>query len=268
MNLNQFFTPVWAAEILFQEHFGHLTKEDLLWEPACGKGSFLSAVPSHIPAVGSDIDANMVETAQANTGRQVYHGDFRTIKFPKMDEVTCVFGNPPFELKLFEKLLERCEALLNLGNSAGFILPAYFFQTSATFMRMARKWDISQEIIPRDLFKTQGLLSKPLIFAKFLRDDNPVLFGFRLHRELCDVNTLKEEYRQLVTNGVKRTGSIWREALTKVAKDAGGTITLEQAYKELSGKRPTPNPFWKEQIRKVIQQAPFVRIDEAKYQLT
>lgn len=59
-NLSQFFTPVWAAEILFQQHFSHLTEKDLVWEPSCGTGSFLSVIPKHIPAISSDLDPEML----------------------------------------------------------------------------------------------------------------------------------------------------------------------------------------------------------------
>lgn len=265
--LSQFFTPVWAAEILFNEHFKHLTEKDLVWEPTCGQGSFLSAIPKHIPAIGSEIDPTLVQTATYNTGRPVYHGDFRMITFDRLNEVTAIVGNPPFSLDLFEQFMQRCENILPVGKKAGFILPAYFFQTSKTFMRFARHWDISQEIIPRDLFKTEGLLSKPLIWASFIRDDFPKLFGFRLHAELCDVNNLTNAVKDILTKQVRRNGSVWREVLVQVVRDSGGTVTLDQVYKNMQGKRPTENPFWKEQVRKLIQTSPFQKVGDATYQL-
>lgn len=264
---SQYFTPVWAAEILFNEHFSHLTNKDLVWEPSCGAGSMLSAIPKHIPAIGSDIDPDYVKIAGENTGRSVYEGDFCTINFSGIDKITAMFGNPPFSVDVFEQLMQRCETILAKGNKAGFILPAYFFQTSATFMRFARKWDIEQQIIPRDLFEGPSLLTKPLVFATFMRDDFPKLFGFRLHAELCDVKALKSDIRDILNHQVKRNGSVWKEVLIKVVRDNGGTVTLNQVYKNMEGKRPTENPFWKEQVRKLIQQNPFQRVDDATYQL-
>ena len=262
--LGQYFTPVWAAELLVNKHFPHLSANDLVWEPTCGPGSFLSAIPDHVPAVGSDIDPSLVEAAKSNTGRPVYLGDFRTLTFDQLNDVTAIVGNPPFELDLFEQFMERCSAILPLGKKAGFILPAYFFQTSKTFMRFTRKWDISQEILPRDLFKG---LSKPIVWASFVRDNCPKLVGFYLHKELCDVDSMDSIIKEAVNGQIKRKGSIWREVLVSVLKDSGGKASLDQIYQKLEGKRPTPNPFWKEQVRKVVQQAPFVRVEDSTYQL-
>lgn len=262
--LGQYFTPVWAAELLFNKHFSHLSEKDLVWEPTCGPGNFLSAIPQHIPAVGSDIDPSLVEAATNNTSRQIYLGDFRTINFDRINEVTAILGNPPFELALFEQFMERCSGILPLGKKAGFILPAYFFQTSKTFVRFARKWDISQEILPRDLFKG---LSKPIIWASFIRSNSPKLVGFYLHQELCDIDVLKNSVKEVLNNQIKRKSSVWKEVLIDVLKDSGGTAPLNEIYKKLEGKRPTINPFWKEQVRKVIQQEPFKRVAEGTYQL-
>lgn len=262
--LSQFFTPVWAAEMLFNEHFSHLTPQDLVWEPSCGPGSFLSAIPHHIPAIGSDIDPELTKVASDNTGREVYTGDFRTVNFDRLNDVTAIVGNPPFDLDIFEQFMKRCEDILKLGNKAAFILPAYFFQTSKTFMRLTRKWEVDEDLIPRDLFPG---LSMPLMWATFIRDNFPKLYAFQLYAQLCDINNLKENVKELVNKQVKRTGSVWREVLVNVVKDSGGVITLNDVYDRMERKRPTDNPFWKDQIRKIIQQKPFQRVGEATYQL-
>lgn len=44
-NLNQYFTPEWAAMEIVEEFFGKFNNNDRVLEPSCGKGSFLKAVP-------------------------------------------------------------------------------------------------------------------------------------------------------------------------------------------------------------------------------
>lgn len=265
--LGQFFTPVWAAELLFNETFTDLTANDIVWEPSCGTGNFLSAVPRHVSAVGTDIDADLAQAAAKNTNRPVYCGDFRYVQFTELSQITAIVGNPPFQLHIFEEFMRRCENILPLGKKAAFILPAYFFQTSKTFNRLARKWDIAQQFLPRDIFNDGGLLSKPIAWASFVRDNFPKLVGFRLYNELGDVNILTDEVKDIVTNQINNGGSVWRQALIKVVADHGGTVTLNQVYENMQRKRPTQNPFWKQQVRKLIQQAPFERVGHATYKL-
>ena len=66
--LNQYFTPTWAAELLVKTFYGHLSHKDMVVEPACGDGRFLSAIPSHVPAVGVEIDADYAASAAQYTG--------------------------------------------------------------------------------------------------------------------------------------------------------------------------------------------------------
>jgi adenine-specific DNA-methyltransferase len=265
--LDQFFTPVWAAEILYNKTFPELNENDLVWEPTCGKGSFLSAVPQHIRAIGTEIDPELVKESNKNTGRLVYHGDFRTVHFEKINEVTAIIGNPPFDLDMFETFMERCEDILPFGNKAAFIIPAYFMQTSKTFKRLTKSWDIDQKMMPRDLFQTESLLSKPLVWAQFIRDASPVLSGFILYNELIDIKSMLPEIKEALTKTINKNGSIWRQVLVDVVKDIGGTATLEQIYKKIEGKRPTKNPYWKEKVRQIIRQSPFESVDTGKYKL-
>ncbi len=81
------------------------------------------------------------------------------------------------------------------------------------------------------------------------------------------VKGLKNEIKDAVTNNIKHNGSVWRQVLINVVQDSGGTVTLQQVYNRMEAKKPTENPFWKEQIRKIIQQSPFERVDNATYKL-
>lgn len=138
--LGQFFTAAWAAEMLFDAHYGHLTASDIVWEPTCGSGTMLAAIPGHIRCIGTEIDPVLAHRARIASGRPVITGSCLEVKLP---QITAVFGNPPFNLTFFDRLLQRCAEILSIGNKAGFIIPAYFLQTSRTVMELGRKWGIS-----------------------------------------------------------------------------------------------------------------------------
>ena len=263
-DLGQFFTPAWAAEVLFDAHFSHLGANDVVWEPTCGRGNMLAAVPAHIPAFGTEIDEILAHQARKNTGREVLVGDCRTVKIP--GKVTAVFGNPPFTLDLFSELLELCAGLLENGQKAGFVLPAYFMQTSRTVLPWTKTWTIEQEIIPRDIFPNG--LSKPLIFGLFTRDHSPRLVGFRLFPEIAAMREVTEEAQEALTNGIAGPRSVWRETVASAIRDLGGTADLSSIYRTIEGKRPTGNTHWKEQIRKVVQNTThFLRVSDGTYAL-
>lgn len=218
---DQYFTALWASELLFDEHFSHLTANDLVWEPTCGHGSFLAAIPEHIPAIGSNIDPELSAQANVSTGRITMTGDCRVITLPST--ITAVIGNPPFSLRIFEGLLKRCEELLVIGNKMGFILPAYFFQTSTTLKRLNRKWTIHQQMLPRDLFYR---LEKPLVFASFIRENFPKLFGFFLYDQVESLRSLTDEVYQRLSNEITGTRNTWKNTITVALNKLGGTATL------------------------------------------
>lgn len=258
--LGQFFTPAWAAEYLWDAYFRHLTKVDMVWEPTCGSGILLAAIPGHIPCIGTEIDPKLAQRARIASGRPVITGSCLEVELPA---ITAVFGNPPFNLSLFDQLLQRCAEILAIGNKAGFIIPAYFLQTSRTVMELGRKWGISQEIIPRDLFKG---LSKPLIFANFIRDSRPQLIGFRLFPELAAIKELSARVQEDLSIRINGTRSVWRETVKAVIQDLGGTAPLSDIYRHIEGRRPTANQFWKEKVRQVCQQS-FSRVQEGVYSI-
>src|SRR5690606_9817554 len=154
------FTPTWAAELLVAAHFPDLGPGDVVAEPTCGIGTFLKAIPRHVPAYGVEIDPDLAEQARRTTGRQVVAGDFTSVELPSRP--TAVIGNPPFDLKVVDAILARCHDLLPENGKAGFILPAYAFQTASRLVEYRRKWSVRQEMIPRNLFRN---MMKPLCFA-------------------------------------------------------------------------------------------------------
>lgn len=256
--LGQFFTPAWAAEYLWDAHFGHLTSKAMVWEPTCGPGMLLAAIPGHIPCIGTEIDPRLAQRARIASGRPVITGSCLEVELPP---ITAVFGNPPFSSPLFKRLMDRCSLLLQEGQKAGFILPAYFFAYAQQVMKFNRKWTLSQEIIPKDLFPR---LSKPLIFGSFTRDSRPQLIGFRLFPELAAIKELSARVQEDLSTRINGTRSVWRETVKQVITDLGGTAHLSDIYRHMEGRRPTDNQYWKEKIRQVCQQS-FSWVEEGVY---
>lgn len=262
--LSQYHTPRWAAEMLYDAHFSHLGPSDLLLEPTCGNGSLLASVPLNVPCIGIEIDPALVVKARRLTNRPVIEGDCLTADISEYGKVTAVFGNPPFVMELFEKLLERCANLLGIGQKAGFIIPAYFFQTSQTVCRLGRKWSIQQEMLPRDIFPS---LIKPLMFGTFIRDNSPQLIGFRLYPETAALKEFSDEAKKELMYGMGKTRGVWKTAISNALNKLGGKASLGDIYSTMRDNRPTKNEYWKEQIRKVLQQH-FIKIETGMYALS
>ena len=245
--LGQFFTPAWAAEALVEEFFPNLSTSDLVLEPSCGTGSFLQALPRHVPAIGIEIDPRLAIEAARNTGREVITGDFCSVDLPA--GITAMIGNPPFELSLVERLLARAAQIIPMEGRAGFVLPAYFFQTHGTVERLRRQWAIQQQMIPRTLFPG---LSKPLVFAMFTRSNSRALFGFCLYDQVVEMDQLAQDAEQILAAVAPRRSS-WRALIESVLAGFGGSASLQDIYHAVAPRRPTGNPWWKEQVRKQLQ---------------
>lgn len=258
--MNQYFTPTWAAALLVQRHFPDLGSKDTIWEPTCGDGRFLLAIPSHVRAFGTEIDPVQAEAARRNTGRPVTAGDFRTALLPA--KPTAVIGNPPFELSLIQDLLSRCYDEMEYGGRVGLILPAYIFQTANTLLRMAKDWSIGQEMIPRNLFPG---LEKPLLFANFRKDAKTVLSGFFLYAETSSLDGMKAEFKDLFI-GNNSKANVWHEAVRKALEALGGTADTQQVYQLIENNRPTQTKFWREKIRQTLR-SEHRKVQRGVYQL-
>lgn len=258
--LSQFFTPVWAAEALVHEYFSHLTRSDLVLEPSCGTGSFLHGLPREIPAVGVEIDPALASVARRTTGREVITGDFRVVNLSL--QPTCVIGNPPFDLSVFDGMLDRCHALLPEGGMAGFILPTYALQTPSRVLAYNEKWSMKADHLPRTLFPN---LSKPLVFAMFQKDLKRTLVGFALYRQVDSVSQMRKRFQELLATA---DGSAWRKLAVTLLGELRGEASLEALYRAAEGRRPSANPYWREQLRKQYQDTRyFRRTGEGRYAL-
>jgi site-specific DNA-methyltransferase (adenine-specific) len=258
---NQYPTPIWMAEALVDRHFADLDSRDMVVEPSCGPGGFLQAINQHVPAIGVEIDPALAEEARRRTGRTVLTGDFTTIALDV--EPTAIIGNPPFQVSLIERFMDRAHGLLPEGGRMGFILPAYFFQLSRRVMDYRERWSIRCEMLPKDGFSER--MKQPLVFALFSKDAQRTLVGFALYREASEINGLHKHFRELLRQG-RPYRSAWRAVVEAALELMGGEATLRQVYDIVSGRKPTDNQHWREKVRQILQQH-FVRTGPARYAL-
>lgn len=258
--LGQFFTPSWATEMLLRRHFGGLTNKDVVLEPSCGDGRFLMAVPSHVRAYGVEIDPVMAAKARANSGRTVIEGDFLGAKLPV--KPTAIIGNPPFQADFIDGLLGRAFEELDYGQRVGLLLPVYYLQTASKVVDISRQFSIEQELLPRNLF---AQMSKPLMWANFTKARKTVLSGFFLYEEVDSLAALPKQVRERLV-GNDAGAHCWRDVVELALVALNGQGTLEQIYAIVEGAKPTANPWWREQVRKVLGKS-FVRVGRGEYSL-
>lgn len=247
---SQWDTPAWAAQELWRQKFGWVTAADRVLEPTCGIGRMLQAVPSHIPAIGIEIDEPRAVAARACSGREVIVGDIVEIELPR--DINVVFGNPPFRSKFVRQMMDRFVETYSDGCQCGLIIPAYFLQTPSTVVeRWNRNWTISVELLPRTLFPEAR---NALFFAMFTKDPVPSLNGMRLYVEALAIEKLPIVYRTMLEAG---TG-LWRQVVEHAVLELGGKAHLNDIYAKVGGRRPTPNTYWREKVRQTLQRGPFV----------
>ena len=242
--LGQWFTPRWAAEAIVENYFPDLGIWDRVIEPSCGDGSFLGATPDFVPAVGIEIDPAVAEAARRITGRQVITGDFTTCELPFAP--TAVIGNPPFTQSLIQRFIDRAWSVLPDEGRCGLLLPVYALQTPSVVERMASKWHLRTDLIPKTLFPRIRL---PLCFAVLTKGKRGMV-GLSLYSEAHAVSKLQKRYRALLAAG---EGSVWAAVVRAAMEQLGGTCELSAIYKEIEGIRPTTNQFWQPKVRQTVQ---------------
>ncbi len=238
-------TPLYVAELLVERYFADLSRHDLVLEPTCGRGSFLRAIPEHVPAVGVEIDPGLAAEARATSGRRVIQGDIA--KAPVDFRPTVLIGNPPFKMAVIEAILARAHGWLPEEGRVGLVLPCSIFQTATTVTRFAEQWSIAQDMIPRDIF---ARIRQHLVFAMFRKQQARTLVGFALYSEVGAAHSLPARYRLLL---VQQNRPLWRGLVEAALRQLGGPARLEAIYAEIEGVRPTGNRFWREKVRQVLQ---------------
>lgn len=259
--LRQHLTPAWICDRLIDAYFADLTPADCVVEPSCGDGRFLQAIPLTIPAVGVEIDPTLAGKAQTRTGRRVIVGDFCAVEIDVRP--TAIIGNPPFQVELIMRFLDRAHKLLPEEGRVGFILPAYAFQTTNNVIEYARRWSIRADMIPRDCFHRR--MQVPLVFANFTKQTTRTLIGFALYFENAAVQRMHKSFQEILDRG-RPYRSVWRAVVDAALEYLGGEADLQHIYRIVEGARPTDNPFWKDKVRQIVQRD-CVRVGPARYRI-
>ena len=246
ITLSQYPTPAWAASAIVRKKHPNLTAQDYVVDPTCGRGRFLQAIPDNVPTLGIEIDPVEAQLARDLTGRPVITADIFEVEFE--ERPTIVLGNPPFETKFVERLLDRMHDVLIDNGVVGFILPAYLMQTAGRVCRYNELWSIEQEMLPRNLYPG---LKYPLSFVTFTKDQRRLMVGFSLYHELAYLQAQPKAVQEAMIQGP----ATWRSLVHNALDLFGGEASLAEIYEYVADRRPTQNPFWREQVRKVCQKS-------------
>lgn len=258
--LDQFFTPEWAPPRILDHYFG-LKGSDFVVDAGCGRGPFLKAVPSGIRAIGVELDPVLAAEAVENTGREVLVGDFRTIALP--DIPTAIIGNPPFSREVIDGFVARASELLPENGRCGFILPTSYLSFSSTFSRIAERFSVKSDILPRDLFPR---ISVPISFYLFTREHVRRHHGFFLFEEANEIRGMPKHVRLALYRGENRR-SPWHSAVKSALVALGGRATNSQIYEHIQGKLPRQIETWKDTIRRTLQEGGFVPVGRGEWSL-
>ena len=257
--LDQFFTPEWAAERLVELFFGDLTNTDQVIDAGCGRGPFLKAIPSHIPAFGVEIDPVLAAEARENTGRDVIIGDFRAIA--PLQRPTAIIGNPPFSRRIIDGFLAHGHELLPENGRCGFILPASYLSFASTMERIKDRFSVRADSLPRDLFPR---ISVPISFFLFTKESVRRHRGFVLFDEAAAIRGLAKSVKLALYRGENRQ-SPWHTAVARTLASLGGRASLDRIYSAMEGRLPRPIATWKDTVRRVLQEGGFVNVARGEW---
>jgi adenine-specific DNA-methyltransferase len=241
--LNQYMTPRWAAELLFNVHFSDARPaHDVVVDPAAGRGSWLHAVPPNVAAFGVEIDPVLAQQAAEDTGRQIIFGDFTTIELPH--EPTIVCGNPPFG-SISRDFIRKTHDVLPAGGRAGLILPVHTVSFARSTLDLLRGFDVAVELVPRDLYPR---ISVPLCFLRLTKGRVHRLVGFALYGEAASVRAMRQQYREILTSGRR---PLWREVVEMALRAVGGEGTIDDLCAVIQPEfRPTDRPWFRDYLRR------------------
>lgn len=258
--MNQYFTPTWAASMLVQRHFPNLGPQDVVLEPSCGDGRFLMAIPDNVKAYGVELDPDMACRARANSGRDIVLGDFLSVDLPVTP--TVVIGNPPYRADLIDGFIDRCYDLIDYDGRIGFLLPVYYLQTASKVVDLNRRFSMTQELLPRNLFHR---LACPIMWVNFVKVRKTSLSGFFLYAELDSLSDMKKDIKALFVGNEARA-HCWKDAVQVALESCGGSASLAEIYQRVEVNRPSKNPWWREKVRQTAGRY-FHRLAPGQYAL-
>ncbi|MAM83258.1 MAG: SAM-dependent methyltransferase [Acidobacteria bacterium] len=241
-DLSQWFTPFWAAEELMA-HALEEKKAHFVLEPSCGSGSFLTAIPSDLDALGVEIDPVAAEKARTNSQRRVIIGNFKTVDLEGF-EPDLVIGNPPFDVATISAFVDRAGRILPDDGMIAMILPAYAFQTPSRVTEWMDAYSLDIDALPRTLFPG---LSKPLVWARFRKTAQRLHRGLLLFRRTRAI----EEADKNVKGALGAAGT-WRNAVDQALRSVGGKAHLRTIYDRIDPQRRA-SEHWQPKVRQTLQ---------------
>ncbi len=258
-DLDQYFTPRWAADLLVADALRGMGDVSVL-EPSAGDGAILGAIPASCRALGIEIDPVMAEAARRSTGREVITGDLRTVALEGR-RFDAIIGNPPFDAGLIERIFAiACDTVPEDG-VVGLVLPAHIPASSARIERWGSRFAIETRLLPRNLFPR---LSLPLVWTRMVRTRRRTLVGLFLFDEQSDVSAMPDRARRRL-----QSGGTWRDVVAEALSSLGGEAELRQIYAAVEPRRRSPNPHWRDKTRQVLSGYgdTFTRLEETRWRL-
>lgn len=89
--------------------------------------------------------------------------------------------------------------------------------------------------------------------------------GFFLYEETHAITQLDRRYKTIFVGNESRA-NVWAEAIELALINLGGQAHLQEIYREIEGKRPTNNPWWKEKLRQQARKH-FRALGDGRYSL-
>lgn len=258
--LDQYFTPAWAADLLVADVLKGMGDVSLL-EPTCGNGRMLAAVPPNCQALGIEIDPRMADEARRTTGREVLCGNIKSIDLSGR-HFDVIAGNPPFDADSIDAIVGRAIELLPEDGVLGLVLPAHIPASSRRIEQWGARFSIETRLLPRALFPR---LTLPLVWTRMVRSStqNRTLVGLFLFDHQSDVHAMPDQVRRDLC-----AGRTWRDVVADALQALGGEGELREIYAAVEPRRRSPNPHWRDKTRQVLAQyESFNRVNETRWKL-
>jgi adenine-specific DNA-methyltransferase len=236
-----------------------LSAQDVVIEPCAGTGNIPAAIPSAVRAFGVKLDPRLAAIAAARTKHRVIVGDIRSVLIDV--QPSCAISNPMFKAVFIRQLLDRMHALLPEDGRVSLLVPVSLFNAARPTVRLAERWNLHMELVPREFF---GRLSLPICLCSFVRSSGRIMVGFAGYHELLAIRALPRETQAVLNDA---PDGAWRTVVTRALTTLGGEATLDQIYAAIQGHRRThARPFWRDRVRAICGER-FTRVGVGRFRL-